>query len=72
MRTPEAFPAELKRRRLEQSLTQAELAGLADMTQAHIAKIEAGASGVSLVNLCRLAEALGCDLDALVPKRGAA
>lgn len=66
MRDPSEFPTRLRAQRAESGLTQAELAARAGLQQAHVAHYEAGRRAPSLRNLCRLADALGISLDALV------
>lgn len=49
-----------------QSLTQAYVAGLADISLSHMSNIETAKSKPSLVTLSRISRILGCTLDELV------
>jgi HTH-type transcriptional regulator / antitoxin HipB len=58
-------------RRIEQGMTQAELAERAGMKQPNVARLEAGKQNLTLGLLQRLAAALGCRLEVrLVPQDG--
>ena len=48
-----ALSESLRRRRMRKNLTQAQLARLLNSSQSRVAKLEAGAPGVSLDLLCR-------------------
>lgn len=60
-------------RRIEQGLSQAELAERAGMKQPNVARLESGKQNMSIELLQRLAAALDCRLEVrLVPQEGGA
>ena len=71
-----ALSDSLRRRRLRKHLTQAQLARLLSSSQSRVAKLEAGAPGVSLDLLCRALFATGATADdiarALRPRKRSA
>lgn len=56
----------IRRMREEQGLSQEKLAGLADVHRAYIGKIERGEKNIGLVNLEKIAKALGVEVRDLV------
>lgn len=66
MYIPESFPSLLREERQIRNLSQGALAERAGLKQAHISHFETGRRTPCLRNLCRLADALGCALTALV------
>jgi len=56
----------LRRRRLEAGLSQESLAARAGLDRTYISGIERGERNVSLINLCKLGEALGVGPEELV------
>ena len=71
-----ALSDSLRRRRLRRQLTQSQLAKLLSSSQSRVAKLEAGAPGVSLDLLCRALLATGATTGdiarALKPRRRSA
>lgn len=61
-----AFGAEVRRRRRLAGLTQTELGHQADLALSYVSSVERGDRNISLVNIHRLAEALGTTADALL------
>lgn len=51
----------IKARREQVDLTQEKLAHDAHIERAHMSKIETGRRNVTILNLLRIADALGCD-----------
>lgn len=62
------FGRNLARVRSARGMTQEELAERADIHARYLQKLEAGAGHPSLIVLCRLKRALGCDWDDLLAK----
>lgn len=56
------FAANLRAIRLAKGITQVDLAEKLGITQPSYAKLESGDSSPNLRTICRLAEALNCDL----------
>ncbi|MGE0621123.1 MAG: helix-turn-helix domain-containing protein [Pseudomonadales bacterium] len=54
-----AFGARVREIRAQRGLSQEELADLAGMDRSYVGGVERGERNVSLVNICRLAGALG-------------
>lgn len=52
--------AAIRTRRLAQELSQEVLAGLAEIERSHMGKIERGERNVTLLNVIRIARAIGC------------
>lgn len=61
-----AFGQTVKKIRLENNLSQEELGERADLDRTYVSGIERGKRNVSLVNIARLAKALGVSISALV------
>lgn len=61
-----AFGLAIKRLRLNKGLSQEELAGLAEIHRTYIGDVERGRRNIALVNMTRLARALGLPLSRLV------
>ncbi len=59
-------PAAVRRHRILAGLTQTALADRAEITDAHVSKIENGKSSVSPAILARIANELGCPVVALL------
>lgn len=59
----------IKARRQQSRVTQAALAQKIGVTQGALQKWEDGSTYPSLPNLVRLADALGCTLDALIERK---
>ncbi len=57
-----AFGDRLRAIRISKDLSQEKLAELADLDRTYISGVERGIRNVSLVNICRLANALGIDI----------
>jgi transcriptional regulator with XRE-family HTH domain len=62
------FGRNLARVRSARGMTQEELAERADIHARYLQKLEAGAGHPSLIVLCRLKRALGCDWDDILAK----
>jgi transcriptional regulator with XRE-family HTH domain len=60
-------PAKLRRLRILANLDQPQLAERAGYSRFHITNIELGLRGVSVDGLHRLARAIGCDVEDLMP-----
>lgn len=60
------FGAAVRRRRLELSLTQADLAEAADLDRSYISQVERGKESISLDRAERIAVALHCELRSLI------
>lgn len=63
---PVVFGERVRARRLEIGLSQMELAERAGMHFTYVSSVERGLRNISLVNIVRLAEALGVDAGTLV------
>lgn len=61
-----AFGANLKKVRLEQGMTQEELAHKADIAFSSVARIEAGKLNTSISTIVRLADTLGVEKSILM------
>jgi transcriptional regulator with XRE-family HTH domain len=57
----------IKLARVEQDMSQSNLAHAADIDSSHIGKIERGELNITVVTLYRIAEALKCSPAALLP-----
>jgi transcriptional regulator with XRE-family HTH domain len=64
----EVFGNLVRSRRLQMKLTQEELAERADMHFTYVSSTERGERNISLSNIKRLADALGCSMRDLMPK----
>jgi len=62
----ELFGAHLRKLRLSKELSQEELALLAGLDRTYIGGVERGERNVSLINICRIAEALSISPDLLL------
>lgn len=60
------FPARLKAARKARNLTQRDLAGLVNMDQGHISRLENGGKGVSMEHLQTLSKELGVSISHLL------
>jgi transcriptional regulator with XRE-family HTH domain len=60
------FGASVREHRLALHLSQEDLAARADMHRTYITDVERGVRNVTLASMCKLAEALGIPLEALV------
>jgi transcriptional regulator with XRE-family HTH domain len=60
------FPARLKAARKAKNLTQRDLAGLVNMDQGHISRLENGGKGVSMEHLQTLSKELGVSISHLL------
>ncbi|WP_189269734.1 helix-turn-helix domain-containing protein [Streptomyces fuscichromogenes] len=65
--SPNQDPARVRRRRVRAGLTQGGLAAQADISQSYMSMLEAGACSASPPVLARLAAALGCEIEELMP-----
>lgn len=65
-----AFGAAVRARRKTISLSQEELADLAEIDRSHMGKIERGERNVSLLNAVRIARALNVALSELINDAG--
>jgi transcriptional regulator with XRE-family HTH domain len=63
-----AFGKEVRRRRLELSLTQESLAELAGLHPTYLGSVERGERNISLENIISLARALKCSPRDLMPR----
>ena len=62
--------ASIRTRRNELGLSQEALADTAGIDRSHMGKIERGERNVTLLNLCRVANALECSPSALLASAG--
>ncbi|GIK32702.1 MAG: helix-turn-helix transcriptional regulator [Armatimonadetes bacterium] len=60
------FGATVRARRIVLGISQEELAFQAGLHRTYVGAIERGERNVSLLNICRLAEALGCEPSSLL------
>lgn len=60
----------IKRLRVQQTKTQAEIAAAADLTKSMVSKIESGAAYPSVAALARIAEALGTNVSSIIEQPG--
>ena len=60
------FGAALKKRRLERGLSQEKLAELCGLHRTYVSSTERGERNVSLINLNRIAKALGVEVSRLI------
>ena len=65
---PQLFAANMRRIRLEKKLTQEKVAEAADLHPNYISSVERGERNVSIINIARIAAALGVGMEALVAK----
>ena len=65
-------PGKLRDKRIRARLTRPELARITGLDSTHIFKLEAGTRGTTPKTLGALADALGCDIDDLMPDQVAA
>jgi ribosome-binding protein aMBF1 (putative translation factor) len=63
-----AFGKLIRARRMELGLSQEELAERAAMHFTYVSSIERGERNISLANIAKLAKALGCSMNDLMPK----
>lgn len=63
MNNKERIGFRLTQLRQEQGLSQRDLSNMAGVTQKTIYKVEKGLFSVGLDVLCRITDALGCDVD---------
>lgn len=63
-----ALGDEVRRRRLQRGLSQEALAEAADLHRTYVGGIERGERNVALLNICRLAAALGCEPSELLER----
>lgn len=63
------FAKNLKRARLEKSLSQEALADLAGLHRTYIGAVERGERNISIDNIERLANALECDVKELLKRK---
>ncbi|MEE2026095.1 helix-turn-helix domain-containing protein [Alkalimonas mucilaginosa] len=61
-----AFGYRLRTIRLQRNLSQEELADLCGLHRTYIGSIERGERNISILNISRLAKALGCNLSTLM------
>ena len=61
------FGAKLREIRLEEGVSQEKLAELAGLHRTYVSSVERGERNISLVNIERLAKALGVPLAELMP-----
>ena len=66
-RLQESFGNAVRARRLKKELSQEELAALAGLHFTYVSSVERGERNISLGNIARLAEALGCLAKDLMP-----
>jgi len=62
------FGARVRELRLEADLSQEKLAERSGLHRTYISSVERGDRNISLINIAKLAEALGCELVGLVGK----
>lgn len=63
-------PGRLRRMRIKRKLTQQQLADMAQISFQHMSALESSKRGTSVDSLHRLAKALRCDVDDLMPPEG--
>ena len=61
------FGAKLRAARLEEDISQEKLAELAGLHRTYVSSVERGERNISLINIERLAKALGVPLAELMP-----
>lgn len=61
------FGNQLKKVRLSKGVSQEKLADLAGLHRTYVSSVERGQRNISLVNIAKLAEALGVGLSKLMP-----
>ncbi|WP_282478159.1 helix-turn-helix transcriptional regulator [Vibrio sp. ABG19] len=64
------FGSNVARLRKARGLSQEKLAELTELDRTYISSIERGKRNVSLINICRIADALGCPPENLLSKHG--
>ena len=64
------FGRNISKRRLKLGISQERLAELAQLDRTYISSTERGKRNVSLINICKLAAALGCTPDDLLKDLG--
>ncbi|HQR43900.1 MAG TPA: helix-turn-helix transcriptional regulator [Gemmatales bacterium] len=62
-----AFASKLKAMRLKKGVSQEKLAELAGLHRTYVSLVERGTCNISLLNIHKLAEALGIPLTKLMP-----
>jgi len=62
------FATNMRRIRLEKKLTQEKVAEAADLHPNYISSVERGERNISIINIARIAAALGVGMEALVAK----
>jgi transcriptional regulator with XRE-family HTH domain len=60
--------AEIRRARQQAGLTQGEVAERLDSSAPYISNVEAGRVNLTLGQLARVADALGCDMEVMLPR----
>lgn len=74
MRAQDVVGGNIRRRRMAIGLSQEVLAERAELHRTYIGSVERGERNISLENICRIADALGCHpgelLDGLRPRSG--
>lgn len=63
----ESFGQAVRKKRLEQGLSQEKLADLSDLHFTYVSSVERGERNISLSNMAKLAKALGCQIGELFP-----
>ena len=63
------FSTNLRRERLEKNLSQEALADLAGLHRTYVGAVERGERNISIDNMERLADALGCSLAELLTEQ---
>lgn len=62
-----AFASKLKAMRLKKNVSQEKLAEMAGLHRTYVSLVERGTCNISLLNIHKLAEALGVSLTKLMP-----
>jgi len=62
------FATNMRRIRLEKKLTQEKVAEAADLHPNYVSSVERGERNISIINIARIAVALGVGMEALVAK----
>lgn len=64
------FGDSLRTRRLAAGLTQERLAAVSGLDRSYVGSVERGERNISLINLCKLAQALGLTPSTLLERQG--